>query len=51
MFILPALMAIKIIDLKGYIKIINGNDFDIFFNIINNVDIIKSRNRFLYEKR
>ena len=40
MFILPALMAIKIIDLKGYIKIINGNGFDIFFNIINNVDIL-----------
>ena len=28
------------IDLKGYIKIINGNGFDIFFNIINNVDIL-----------
>lgn len=40
MFILPMLMAIKIIDLKGYIKIINGTGYDIFFNTIKNIDML-----------
>lgn len=40
MFILPMLMAIKIINLKGYIKIINGTGYDIFFNTIKNIDML-----------
>lgn len=41
-FLLPMLLGIKIIDLKKYLDIIKGNDFNSFFEIINQIDIIHS---------
>ena len=39
MFFLPILLGIKIIDLKSYIDVINGNGYDKFFEIINKLDV------------
>ena len=50
MFILPLLMAIKIINLKGYIQVINGNGYNIFMDIINNIDILNRGIRFYMKK-
>lgn len=41
-FLLPMLLGIKIIDLKKYLGIINGNDFNSFFEIIKQINIINS---------
>jgi len=40
--LLPMLLGIKIIDLKKYLDIIKGNDFNSFFEIINKINIIRS---------
>lgn len=40
-FFLPILLGIKVIDLKLYIDIINGNGYDKFFESINKLDIVK----------
>ena len=40
-FLLPLLLGIKIIDLKKYIDIINGNGYDNFINIIKQIETVK----------
>ena len=40
-FFLPILLGIKVIDLKLYIDIINGNGYDKFFESINKLDVVK----------
>lgn len=41
MFLLPLLLGIKIIDLKAYIDIINGNGYDKFIKIIKQIEIVR----------
>lgn len=41
MFLLPLLLGIKIIDLKAYIDIINGNGYDKFIKIIKPIEIVR----------
>lgn len=41
MFFLPILLGIKIIDLKAYMEIINGYNYDKFSEIINKLDVVK----------
>ena len=50
MFILPLVLSMKVVDLKGYIKIINGDGYDIFINIIKNVEILKRGISFYMKK-
>lgn len=50
MFILPLVLSMKVVDLKGYIKIINGDGYDIFINIIKNVGILKRGISFYMKK-
>ena len=40
-FLLPLLLGIKIIDLKAYIDIINGNGYDKFMKMIKQIEIIR----------
>lgn len=40
-FLLPLLLGIKIIDLKAYIDIINGNGYDKFIEIIEQIEIVR----------
>lgn len=41
MFLLPLLLGIKIIDLKAYIDIINGNGYSKFINSIKQIEIVR----------
>ena len=41
-FFLPLLLGVKIIDLKAYIDIINGNGYNKFFEYIKQIEIIQS---------
>ena len=47
-FFLPILIGIKVIDLKLYIDIINGNGYNKFFEIINKVDVAKEGLNYYY---
>ena len=40
-FFLPILLGIKVIDLKLYLDIINGNGYNKFFEVVNKIDVAK----------
>lgn len=49
-FFLPLLLGIKIIDLKTYMEIINGNGYTKFSEIIDKIDIIKEGLHYYMDK-